>query len=312
MTTQNELRRRVTDQIVEAVRRGCPPWKKPWCPQKNAGHPANVVTERSYSGVNPLLLNVAASRHGFRSRWWATFNQWTQLGGAVQRRPARVPAGQWGTAIVLFKPVVRAERDRETGVEEEVRFGFLKTYTVFNIDQVDGDHLNHLRVRDEPGVDEFAGFEPAERAIRATGADIRHGGDRAYYRRPDAHGGGDFIQLPERHRFTGEREYYATAIHELVHWSEVRLGWTGSYAEGELRAEIGACYALAELGVPQHDDLDNHHAYVHDWLRALEGDPRLIFSCSTAASKACDYILSFSRAGDDARVPAGTEPVPAR
>ncbi len=265
MPKQNDLRESITRKIIEALKSGSlPPWRRPWCSHKNAGHPVNVLTKRPYSGVNPLLLQIAADRHGLRSKFWGTFLQWQELGGKLKPRPRDVPPGQWGTSIVLFKPVVRTEVDQETGEEEEVRFGFLRSYTVFNVDQVEGTHLDHLRVMDTTATSDFVDFEPAEKAITATGADVRFGGDRAFYRRPSEDGDGDFIQCPHKHQFREEKEYYATMLHELTHWSEHRLKWKGSYAEGELRAEIGACYALAELGVPQSDDLTNHQAYVQD------------------------------------------------
>lgn len=142
---------------------------------------------------------------------------------------------------------------------------------------------------------QFIDYEPAEDAIMATGADIRFGGDQAFYRRPVPNGDGDYIQLPPKSHFQQRQEYYAVALHELAHWSEVRTNWTGSYAEGELRAEIAACYMFTELGVPQSADLTNHHAYLQTWLKALRSDPTFIFSCATAATKAADYVLGFSR-----------------
>ncbi|HMP03987.1 MAG TPA: ArdC-like ssDNA-binding domain-containing protein [Gemmatales bacterium] len=300
MTTQNQLRQRITDQIIEALRRGdTPPWRRPWVASKNAGHPANAQTKRPYSGVNPLLLQLAANRHGFRSKHWATFNQWQQLGGKIKPRPSDVPPGQWGTNIVLFKRLSRTEVDEETGTEEEVNFGFLKGFTVFCIDQVDGEHLDHLRVEDNPPACDFVDYEPAETAIIATGAKVHFGGERAYYRPQKEDGSGDFIQCPHKHQFTQEKDYYGTMFHELMHWSETRLDWKGSYEVGELRAEIGACYALAELGVPQSDDLTNHHAYVKHWLECLHRDPKFIFTCATAASKAADFVMSFSRPSQD-------------
>jgi antirestriction protein ArdC len=81
----------------------------------------------------------------------------------------------------------------------------------------------------------------------------------------------------------------------LAHWSEGRLDWKGSYPEGELRAEIAAAFALTELGVPQSDDLTNTQAYVASWLAAMANDPAYIFKASSQASKAADYLLSFSR-----------------
>ena len=67
-----------------------------------------------------------------------------------------------------------------------------------------------------------------------------------------------------------------------------------SYAEGELRAEIGCAFLLAALGVPQSDDLTNHKAYCQSWLEALNKDSRFIFRAASAASKATDFILSFA------------------
>jgi antirestriction protein ArdC len=193
----------------------------------------------------------------------------------------------------LFKPLIKTEIDPDTGQEVQVGVPILRTYTVFNLDQADGTKLDRFRTDIVPPLGNFVDSEPAERAIEATGADIRHGGDRASYHRP-AEGGGDFIRLPHKWQFQAEKEYYATVLHELAHWSEIRLGWEGSYALGELRAEIAASFLLAELGVPQSDDLTNHHAYVANWLKALQSDPRYIFTASTAASKAADFILSVS------------------
>ena len=156
---------------------------------------------------------------------------------------------------------------------------------------MEGDHLDHLRVRDDGPVNlDFIDYEPAELAIKATEADIRYAGDRAFY-----HKGGDYLQVPPKCKFPKENEFYAVCLHELGHWSEKRTEWKGGYAEGELRAEIAAAYMLAELGVPQSEDLSNHQAYLKNWLQALRNDNKYIFRASTAANKAADYILSFSR-----------------
>lgn len=295
MATQQQIRQRITDQFIEALQAGgIPPWRRGWTCQ-GGGLPANLVSKRRYSGVNILLLQMAAVRHGFTSRHWATFNQIKALGGTVKRRPDGVPPRRWGTTVVFFKPVKKTEIDPDTGREVEVGFPILRTYTVFNLDQAEGEKLDRFRAAPEPTLGHFTDFEPAEEAITATGADIRHGGDRAYYHRPIEDDDGDYIRLPHKTQFEAEKEYYASALHELAHWSEVRVGWTGSYALGELRAEIAASFLLTELGVPQSDDLTNHHAYVAEWLKALRNDPRFLFTASTAASKAADYILSFSQ-----------------
>lgn len=290
MPSQAQIRTKIANEIVEALKSGdLPPWRMPWATHPNGrGLPANAISRRPYSGINPLLLTVHARRHGLRSRFWATFNQWRDMGASVRPRPADVPPGQWGCQIVFFQPITKTEIDKKTGEEKERAFPVLRTFTLFNADQVSG--AEEFQVPDLVANPDFIDYEPAETALRAYPADVRHGGDQAFYNRT-----GDYIQLPEKHRFAEEREYYATLAHEMAHHSESRLGWTGPYACGELRAEMAACFLMAELGLPQCDDMTNHHAYLKDWLEALQSDPRHLFSASSAASKACDYILSFSR-----------------
>ncbi len=187
-----------------------------------------------YRGINPLLLAVASMRYGFQGKWWATFNQWHDLGGSVQKRPDNVPPGEWGTAIIFFKPL-RITEENDNGDEEEKSIILMRTYTVFNIDQVRGEGLDHLRVgHSVTGTDPIETYEEADRVIEATGFDIRYGGNRAFYNRL-----GDFIQVPLREQFTAP-EYYETVLHELCHWTEPehRLNWN--------RKEEG--YAMGGIG----------------------------------------------------------------
>ena len=141
-------------------------------------------------------------------------------------------------------------------------------------------------------------YSPADEAITATGAKITYGHSRAFYRPSD-----DSIGMPSRSAFTEIKEFYATILHELSHWSESRTDWKGDYPSGELRAEISSAFLMAELGVPQSDDLTNVSAYLASWLKALESDTSYIFSASSAASKAATYILSFSRHTGDVEEP---------
>ncbi len=292
MATQDQIRDQITQQIIAALEKGVPPWKQPWLGVKNAGRVANVVSTKPYRGINPLLLSLHQNRHGFRSRWYATFRQWQDLGGRIMRRPTDCPPGQWGCGIIYYCPISKTVVDQTTGEETEDRYFVLKSYVVFSIDQVEGDHLDHLRAKDDGPVNtDFVDFEPAERAIAATEASIKYHGDRAFYRRDT-----DEIVMPPRTKFPKEVDFYSVAFHELGHWSEKRTEWKGDYAEGELRAEIASAFMLAELGVPQSSDLTaNHQSYVKSWLQALRNDNRYIFRASTAASKATDFILSFSR-----------------
>ena len=298
MSSQAEIQKQITDRIIEGLKNGVVPWRKPWRPDKNSGSPANAISNRPYSGINPILLDLVAMNRGYTSRYWATYQQWATIGAQVRKRPADCKPGQWGTQIVFYKQCRKTKIEK--GEEKTETFPVLRSFTVFNIDQVDGESVDHLRAstNQEP-VSSEPDYNAAREAIAATGAEFRYGGDRAFYKRPIGefpfHQDGDFICLPDPSRFFEVYEFISTSFHELVHWSEVRLGWTGSYAMGELIAELGATFAAAQLGIPGSDNLDNHAAYLASWLKELENDPKAIFKAASQASKATEFILGFSR-----------------
>ena len=216
------------------------------------------------------------------------------------RRPDNVPEGQWGCQICFWTPVTKTIQTDEG--EEEDKFFVLRLYTVFCVDQVEGQCLDHLRAgQADTGEPLTVDYQAADDAIEATGACIRYGGGKAFYSPTN-----DYIQVPPKATFEGLDEFYGTSFHELCHWSEhpTRLDWSrkekaNSYALGELVAEIGSCFLCRELGVPASENLENHIAYVGNWLQAMRNDPRFIFTASAQASKAADFILSFSRKPED-------------
>ncbi len=89
-------------------------------------------------------------------------------------------------------------------------FLMAKTSNVFNAVQVEGDKPPERPER--PGL--AVRLESAERFVAATGGVIVHGGDRAYYRPSE-----DRIELPPVDQFRSSEGNYATALHELTHWS---------------------------------------------------------------------------------------------
>ena len=143
--------------------------------------------------------------------------------------------------------------------------------------------------------------------IEATGADIRYGGNEAFYRSSE-----DFIQVPFRHQFESPEAFYETTFHELCHWTEKRVGFDRSQAEntyalGELVAEIGSCFLMGELGLPTTSNMTNHAAYLESWLKGMNGDPKFIFRAAAQASKAVEFVMSFSRDRVEVVEPAGDE-----
>jgi antirestriction protein ArdC len=142
----------------------------------------------------------------------------------------------------------------------------------------------------------------AERFFAATAADVRHGGDRAYYNRA-----GDFIQMPDEALFTGtatmtrSEGYYATLGHEHIHrtGAEARLNRNfgkrfadDAYVAEELVAEIGSAFLCAELGISQ-DVRPDHAHYLAHWLQLLKSDSR---ATSPRAAEAVDYLKTLQAA----------------
>ena len=161
-------------------------------------------------------------------------------------------------------------------------------YAVFNAEQVDG-----YEVPPTPPRPEIQRVQEAERFFEALGADIKHGGNRAFYR-PS----GDHIQMPNFESFRDAVSYYSVLAHEATHWTGATLrldrdlsGRFGNaaYAAEELVAELGAAFLCADLGLTNEPRPD-HAAYVANWLQVLKEDKRAIFTAAAKAQQAADYV----------------------
>jgi antirestriction protein ArdC len=152
----------------------------------------------------------------------------------------------------------------------------------------------------------------ADRFFAATGADIRHGGTRAYYAE-----GADYVQMPPFETFRDAESYAATLAHEVMHWTKhetrlardfgrVRHGDEG-YAKEELVAELGSAFLGADLELTP-EVREDHAAYIASWLKALRDDKRLIFNAAAHAQRAVDYLHGLQpQAAIDAGSPLAEE-----
>jgi len=279
----------ITDRIIADLERGRVPWVKPWGAAKaSLGLPRNAATGRGYSGINILILWGAVIEHGYPGQDWLTFRQALSLGGNVRK-------GEHGTTIVhadRFIPKNEKERARQED-DEPHAVPFLKRFTVFNVAQCEG-LPEHFYAYAKP-LPERQIVPRAEALVRATGADIRIGGDRAFYM-PSA----DFVQLPPQPAFFEQINYYRTCFHELGHWTghPTRLArdfsgtfGTKAYAREELVAEITAAFTCSTLGI---EPTVRHADYIASWLEVLREDNRAIFRAASLASKAADFLLAFN------------------
>lgn len=286
MQSQNEIRQSITDRIVAALKQGKICWRRPWNEVPDPVRlPTNYSSNRAYSGINILALWLSQQERGYPISYWASFQQWKALGASVKK-------GEKATQIVFYRQVHKTV-EHDDGKKKVETFPLLRTWSVFNIAQVEGSVTEQFKAKPQSdGVETFPGVDRTEfdRLISAIGADIRYEHSKASYVRPPH----NYITIPNENQFVSFPAFAETLLHELSHMSEHLLGWTGTYAEGELRAEMASCFLMAALGIPG-GDLTNHAAYVQSWLQALENDPRHIFKASAAASKTADYLLGYVR-----------------
>lgn len=193
---------------------------------------------------------------------------------------------------MFWRQVTKNAKD-DNGDETKKTFPLLRTWSVFNIAQVEGKVADEFQIASQSSSLRFEDVDRSEfdLAVAATKAEVRVGGNQPMYCRPPK----DYIVMPHEHQFNSFPAYAETLAHELLHWCEWRTGWKGSYPEGELRAEIGSCFLASALGIPTSEDLCNHQAYIASWIKSLSDDPRFIFAAASSASKGVEFILSFSR-----------------
>lgn len=285
---------RVTDQIVKALETGVRPWHKPW----NAEHAAGKITRplrgtgEAYQGINVLMLWSEAVDRGYAAPIWMTFRQAKEL-------KANVRKGEKGTQVVYANKLTVTETDESTGEDTERKIPFMKAYTVFNVEQIEG-LPPHFYATVDPKIDPCERNVQVETFVGATRADIQYGGNRASYSVSE-----DKVRMPRFEFFENPESYYATIIHELTHWTRhpnrldrdfgrKRWGDEG-YAMEELVAELGAAFLSADLSITP-EVREDHAAYIENWLTVLKNDKRAIFTAAAHAQRAVDHLHSLQPA----------------
>jgi putative DNA primase/helicase len=284
----------VTENLIEQLKKGVAPWQKPWEPgDLLAALPVNPTTGKCYRGINSLNLMSLA----YTDPRWLTYKQAINIGAQVRKGEKSTLVQYWKFTDERIKtdddnnPVLNTEGQP---IKEQVRLERPRVFyaAVFNAEQV--DNLPELSIK----APDWDPLERAEHILQASHAVIRHGeADRAFYR-PST----DSIHLPHKHQFPTPDRYYATALHELGHWTghELRLNrdlshpfGSEGYGREELRAEIASMLLSGELGIGH--DPGQHVAYVSSWIKALQEDPTEIFRAAADAEKIQEYVLALSQ-----------------
>jgi antirestriction protein ArdC len=290
---RTDVYQRITDQIVSELEKGVRPWMKPW----NAEHAAGRITRPlrgngvPYQGINVLMLWSAAMAKGYAAPIWMTFKQALELKAYVRK-------GEEGSLVVYADKIIRTETDTKTGEEAERAIPFMKGYTVFNFEQIEG-LPEHYYAKPAARSDGVQRIERAESFFAAIGATIRRGGTTAFYSVTHDH-----VQMPPFEAFRDAETYYATLAHETTHWTRhpsrldrdfgrKRFGDEG-YAIEELVAELGSAFLSADLALTP-EVREDHAAYIASWIKVLKDDKRAIFSAASHAQRAVDFLHALQK-----------------
>ena len=297
----NQTCERVTALIIESIEAAeaaGTQWKPSW--NRGSFFPVNATTERAYGGIfNPLCLALIAEANFDGDNRWAGFGQWKKSGNPVKRGQTGTPiwfpkmaCADCGTPVQPWLKKCRNGHNlMRKGATSFVGWGSAQ---VFNNQQTRSP-LAAVEVKD---VDPSVGFERMAAIVGNLGADLRHGGGRAFYRPSE-----DFIQMPEAGTFNTPQDYWATSIHEHAHWTGHadrlnRKGITESngfrgedYAFEELVAELTAAFVCQHVGVERDGLIEHHASYLAAWKKRLTEEPEALRKAASLAGASMRYIL---------------------
>jgi antirestriction protein ArdC len=295
---RTDVYQKITDRIVAELERGVRPWLKPWSAGNGEGRITRPLRGNGmpYQGINVLMLWSEAIEKGYASPIWMTFKQALALKASVRR-------GEHGSLVVYADKIIRTETDSKTGEEAEREIPFMKGYTVFNVEQIDG-LPEHYYVKPAPRSDTVQRIARAESFFAATGANIVHNGTRACYVLST-----DTVHMPSIDFFRDGESYYATLAHETTHWTRhpsrldrdfgrKRFGDEG-YAMEELVAELGSAFLSADLELTP-EVREDHAAYIASWIKVLRDDKRAIFTAASHAQRAADFLQGLQKPAAEA------------
>ncbi|WP_127600575.1 ArdC family protein [Nitratireductor alexandrii] len=291
----------ITDELVRIIDRGVLPWRKPWTvggssvPLRQTGEP--------YQGINNFLLTMRTQMAGYTSPYWMTLRQANAL-------EAKVIKGSKSSVVVYYGTAERGRdnnaHDDEADADDAKSIPFMKSYRVFNADQIEGlDAKFHPDPPEAQVYPERAAIPHMQTFFEAIGAVVSFSGREACYV-PAL----DKIYMPPIELFEDPRNFYAVWGHELGHWTkprhrlnrsygDARFGNT-AYAREEIVAELCTVFLGQKLGFSAYT-LELSAAYLDSWLHVLRSDKRAIFKHAADAQRACDYLVAASEAGQGER-----------
>lgn len=298
----NRMREEMINSFIDCLKKDTIPWHMAW----STDRPVNAVTNTRYRGINKMWLSFIQKMEGWEEPRWCTFKQ-------AQTQGWKIKPGSKGTRVEFWSLYDTEEKRKLTQREakqlsDELTLEEFKNrvkpisnvYTVFNGEQIDGIPKYEEKTY-ELNTEEL--LQKRDTLLKNMNVDFSEGGDKAFYN-PSR----DRITLPEMNRFETEYDYMATLLHEAGHAtghiSRLNRDMTGvfgspEYAKEELRAEIASAFTEQELGLDyeQNEHMENHEAYVQNWIDVLENEPNELFAAIKDAEKISDYLIEKGEFG---------------
>ncbi|WP_242417100.1 ArdC family protein [Sphingomonas panni] len=221
----------ITDTIIAKLEAGTVPWQRPWSVTGEGGRPLRHEGT-PYLGINSIWLWAMADFLGFKSRYWMTARQAEELGGLVRREAQ--------PSFSVYSSTFRKKAQPNLlGLSADKLIRFLRSYTVFNADEIEG-LPSYFYARPVPPTPALlsARQDRIDAFFSAIPSRVRRGGDRAFFS-PTF----DFIQMPHAGSFRSADAHASILAHEHAHWTghQSRLDRTFGKKFGD------KAYALEEL-----------------------------------------------------------------
>ena len=283
----------VTVRLLKLIETGVAPWRQPW---HNINY-QNLITQKDYTGINPVLCKIDCLYFGYSSPYYIGKAQCNERGWQI-KKGSKANWLRWGGGKTITEEV----RDARGQLHQKEKFiSAFKWLMVFNTDCID-DSRSEVKIADfitrvEPrsSIDPIKDSE-IEAFVRRINADIIYGGNQAYHVYEK-----NKIYIPLSHQFTSREGYWATLFHELIHWTatpdKLDRPCCGDlknpiYHQEELVADLGASFLGNYFGFASIE-LEHHASYLSHYWSLLNLDPQAFFRAAYKAQKAADYLLKL-------------------
>jgi antirestriction protein ArdC len=291
--TSNELYQEVTDKIVQALKDGIVPWRRPIAVE--GGLHRSFSTKKAYRGVNQFTLPITAIVNDYKSPFWITMNQIKKKEGKLIKinKADEKGTGQRATTVVFFKMIPSKELDKNG--DPEYFWPLLKHFNVFNLDQVEGIEAPVL------DQSEYTPFERAESIVSNFDVKKVTGKENDYDHATDTltrRGTKDGIIIPGNTEYRETFRGLAAATGHGDRLNRPSPDGHPIYNKETLTCEMAAALlsGLCDLSIQEKKATDT---YLNGWINVLEDNPRLAVQAACKAQNAADYIVGGDEEEDD-------------